>query len=74
MSEVDDVDAASWEFMSVTEMDASFIEKRERMKVLIGRRDNRIRADAVKAERKRKPKNGDAIAVLMNNGKWGAET
>lgn len=42
----DDVDTASWDFMSVTELDASFIDKRERMKVLIGRRDNRIRTEA----------------------------
>lgn len=41
----EDIETASWDFMSVIEMDASFTERRERMKILIGRRDAAIRAD-----------------------------
>lgn len=41
--DAEDVDSASWAFMSVTEMDEGFPERRERMKILIGRRDEKIR-------------------------------
>lgn len=41
--DVEDVNSASWAFMSITEMDEGFTKRRERMKILIGRRDERIR-------------------------------
>jgi len=42
--DAENVDSASWTFMSVTEMDVGFPERRERMKILIGQRDEKIRA------------------------------
>ena len=39
---LDSIDEASWDFMSVTEMDESFPKRREVMKSIIGRRDKQI--------------------------------
>ena len=42
---IESIDSASWDFMSITEMDEGFPERRERIKILIGQRDNKIREE-----------------------------